>query len=353
MGHNDLGDFYHARGDLNAAFKCYVRTRDYCTTPRHVVNMCLNVIRVSVESENFANVQNYVAKAAAVPDSADDPLVAAKLACAGGLAAIEQRKYKLAAEKFTRLQSEVGSAYDDVVGAADVATFGGLCALASLDRSDLKKDVLENPTFRTAMEAAPEVRACVQDFYNSRYSSLFDGLERLRPQLALDLHLHDHVDALYEAIRRRALVQYVEPFSAVDLRRMADAFRVDDVAAMEHEVGALIADEQISARIDSQRKTLHKRRADSRATTYADALEAGRLFTKVIHAMLLRTSLMRSIVLIPCLSDSAGIVRRREPSRRDAPFEVSPSPRSFVFWTGVTRCSWRRLVGSAFHDPGW
>ena len=181
-----------------------------------------------------------------------------------------------------------------------------MCALASLDRSDLKKDVLENPTFRTAMEAAPEVRACVEDFYNSRYSSLFDGLERLRPQLALDLHLHDHVDALYDAIRRRALVQYVEPFSAVDLRRMADAFRVDDVAAMEHEVGALIADEQISARIDSQRKTLHKRRADSRATTYADALEAGRLFTKVIHAMLLRTSLIRNECTVKGASGGGG-----------------------------------------------
>ena len=102
MGHNDLGDFYHARGDLNAAFKCYVRTRDYCTTPRHVVNMCLNVVRVSVESENFANVQNYVAKATAVPEI-DDPLVRAELACAGGLAAVEQRKYKLAAEKFTKV----------------------------------------------------------------------------------------------------------------------------------------------------------------------------------------------------------------------------------------------------------
>ena len=314
MGHNDLGDFYHARGDLNAAFKCYVRTRDYCTTPRHVVNMCLNVVRVSVESENFANVQNYVAKATAVPDAADDPLVVAKLACAAGLAAIEQRKYKLAAEKFTRLTLEVGSAYDDVVGAVDVATFGGLCALAAFDRSDLKKDVLENPTFRTAMEAAPEVRTCVEDFYNSRYSSLFDGLERLRPQLALDLHLHDHVDALYDSIRRRALIQYVEPFSAVDLRRMADAFRVDDVCAMEREVGALIADEQISARIDSQRKTLHKRRADSRATTYADALEAGRLFTKVIHAMLLRTSLIRNECTVKGASGGGA-----GPSRRGGP----------------------------------
>ena len=305
MGHNDLGDFYHARGDLNAAFKCYVRTRDYCTTPRHVVNMCLNVIRVSVESENFAQVQNYVAKATQVPD-VEEPMVAAKLACAGGLAAIEARKYKLAAEKFTQLTVEVASGYDEVIGAVDIATYGGLCALASFDRSELKTHVLENPTFRTAMEVTPEVRECVEDFYNSRYSSLFDSLERLRPQLQLDLHLHDHVESLYDCIRRRSLIQYCTPFSVVDLRKMADAFRVDDVLAMEREVGALIADDKIAVRIDSQRKILHKTKVDERAATYEDALEAGRLFTKGVHAMLLRGSLIRN----ECTVKGAPVSRR-------------------------------------------
>lgn len=74
MGHNDLGDFYYHRGDLTSAFKCYVRTRDYCTTPRHIVAMCLNVIRVSVEIENFAHVQNYVQKASQVPDL-NEPII--------------------------------------------------------------------------------------------------------------------------------------------------------------------------------------------------------------------------------------------------------------------------------------
>ena len=32
MGHNDLGDFHSARGDFAMALKCYVRTRDSCTT---------------------------------------------------------------------------------------------------------------------------------------------------------------------------------------------------------------------------------------------------------------------------------------------------------------------------------
>ena len=83
MGHNDLGDFFYQRGDLQNAFKSYVRTRDYCTTPRHIVAMCLNVIRVSVESENFAHVQNYVQKALQVPDI-NEPVVVGEDHLPGG-----------------------------------------------------------------------------------------------------------------------------------------------------------------------------------------------------------------------------------------------------------------------------
>jgi COP9 signalosome complex subunit 1 len=45
-GHDDLGDHYLDSGDLSNALKCYSRARDYCTSGKHVVNMCLNVIKV-------------------------------------------------------------------------------------------------------------------------------------------------------------------------------------------------------------------------------------------------------------------------------------------------------------------
>lgn len=45
-----------------------MRTRDYCTTPRHVLAMCLNVIRCAVEMGNFLHVANYVGKAEATPE---------------------------------------------------------------------------------------------------------------------------------------------------------------------------------------------------------------------------------------------------------------------------------------------
>ena len=56
--------------DLQNALKCYLRTRDYCTTPKHIVIMCLAIIKCGVEMGNYAHVSNYVSKAEQTPDVA-------------------------------------------------------------------------------------------------------------------------------------------------------------------------------------------------------------------------------------------------------------------------------------------
>ena len=48
MGHTDLGEFYFERGDFQNAIKSFVRTRDYCTTSKHIIAMCISVIKVSI-----------------------------------------------------------------------------------------------------------------------------------------------------------------------------------------------------------------------------------------------------------------------------------------------------------------
>ena len=52
------------------ALKCYLRTRDYCTTPKHIVIMCLAIIKCGVEMGNYVHVNNYVSKAEQTPDVA-------------------------------------------------------------------------------------------------------------------------------------------------------------------------------------------------------------------------------------------------------------------------------------------
>ena len=89
---------------LQSAFKSYVRSRDYCTTAKHVINMCLSVIRCAVELGNFVHVNTYVAKGEQSPEAAKDPVITSKLKAAGGLASLDNKKYKVAAKKFSEVR---------------------------------------------------------------------------------------------------------------------------------------------------------------------------------------------------------------------------------------------------------
>lgn len=78
----------------------------------------------------------------------------------------------------------------------------------------------------------------------SRYASCLGYLQKLKPNLLLDIHLYDHVEALYEQVRHKALIQYTNPFISVDLNTMASAFKTS-VAGLEKELAALIMENQI------------------------------------------------------------------------------------------------------------
>ena len=56
-----------------------------------------------------------------------------------------------------QVPNEMGTQYHNVLSAQDVAVYGGLCALASFDRHELRNHVINNVSFRDYMEINPEV----------------------------------------------------------------------------------------------------------------------------------------------------------------------------------------------------
>jgi len=293
FGHNELGDFHYERGEYNTALKCYVRTRDYCTTSKHIIAMCVNVIRASIAMGNFTHVANYITKAESTPDAASDAALCSQLRLAAGLAHLEGKKYKLAARKFLEVSPEHVAAFSEIASAQDLALYGGLCALASFDRAELRSKLIDNVGFRGFLELFPQVREACHDFFHSKYASCLALLEKLKPDLVLDIHLHDHMQQLYTDVRSKALVQYFSPFVTVDMKLMASAFNVD-VDALEKELAKLIMGGQIPARIDSQNKVLHKRATDQRTATFATAIKMGEEYMRDTRALLLRINLMRA-----------------------------------------------------------
>uniref|UniRef100_A0A8D0VD68 G protein pathway suppressor 1 n=1 Tax=Sus scrofa TaxID=9823 RepID=A0A8D0VD68_PIG len=272
-GHDDLGDHYLDCGDLSNALKCYSRARDYCTSAKHVINMCLNVIK---RGERDTQTQ----------------AILTKLKCAAGLAELAARKYKQAAKCFL-LAAFDHCDFPELLSPSNVAVYGGLCALATFDRQELQRNVISSSSFKLFLELEPQVRDIIFKFYESKYASCLKMLDEMKDNLLLDMYLAPHVRTLYTQIRNRALIQYFSPYVSADMRKMATAFNTT-VAALEDELTQLILEGLINARIDSHSKILYARDVDQRSTTFEKSLLMGKEFQRRVKAMILRAAVLRN-----------------------------------------------------------
>uniref|UniRef100_A0A8C9ZSJ7 COP9 signalosome complex subunit 1 n=1 Tax=Sander lucioperca TaxID=283035 RepID=A0A8C9ZSJ7_SANLU len=288
-GHDDLGDHYLDCGDLSNALKCYSRARDYCTSAKHVINMCLNVIKVSVYLQNWSHVLSYVNKAESTPEIAEqrgerdsqNQSVLTKLKCAAGKTAL------------CFLMCVCGCVSPQLLSPSNVAVYGGLCALATFDRQELQRNVISSSSFKLFLELEPQIRDIIFKFYESKYASCLKLLDEMKDNLLLDMYLAPHVKTLYSQIRNRALIQYFSPYVSADMTKMAQAFNTT-VAALEDELTQLILEGLINARIDSHSKILYAREVDQRSTTFEKSLHMGKEFQRRAKAMILRAAVLRN-----------------------------------------------------------
>lgn len=297
-GHDDLGDHYLDCGDLASALKCFSRARDYCTSGKHIIMMCLNVVKVSVYLQNWAHVINYVTKAETTPDfnevhGKDSNLtILTRLKCAAGLAELATKKYKSAAKFF--LQASIDHCdYPELLSSNNVAVYGGLCALATYDRTELQKHVIVSSSFKLFLELEPQLRDIIFKFYESKYASCLRLLDEIRDNLMLDMYLAPHVNLLYMQIRNRALIQYFSPYLSADMHIMAAAFN-RSVSALEDELMQLILDGQIQARIDSHNKILYAKDVDQRGTTFERSLTIGKEYQRRTSMLILRAAMLKN-----------------------------------------------------------
>lgn len=309
-GHDDLGDHYLDCGDLSNALKCYSRARDYCTSGKHVVNMCLNVIKVSVYLQNWSHVLSYVSKAEATPDFLEtlgkdaNQIIVTKLKCAAGLADLATKKYKSAAKHF--LQANLDHCdFPEMLSCSNVAMYGGLCALATFDRHELQKNVIFSSSFKLFLELEPQLRDIIFKFYESKYASCLKLLDEIKDNLLLDMYIAPHVNALYTQIRNRALIQYFSPYLSADMRKMATAFN-RSVPALEDELMQLILDGQIQARIDSHNKILYARDVDQRSTTFEKSLQMGKDYQRRTRMLILRAAILKNQIHVKVSSETSN-----------------------------------------------
>ncbi|GAA5957044.1 hypothetical protein JCM3765_005388 [Sporobolomyces pararoseus] len=334
MGYRDLARFQYRCGELQEAVRSYTKSREFCTTSQHVLDMCMGVIEIALDMSNYAFVRNYVVKAESAIDAAQstngskpkqapvllpgmvapaqDPIEAAKererkivqerLIVAGGVAHLGSGNFEKAAFAFTDLGSEaINNGTSHFIPGGDIALYAVLTSLACFDRVQLRTRVLENSNLRPFLDLEPYLRDIVRAFYDSKFKHGLELLSRYEHRPLLDIHISPHVSTLIRLIRQRALLAYFQPFASVSLSRMASAFGIEEASVSTHlepELIELIEKGMLKARIDSANGTLVAKRRDARNEAFKNALEQGEKLQKKAIASHLRMKLLRNDTIV-------------------------------------------------------
>jgi COP9 signalosome complex subunit 1 len=302
-GHTDVGHLAYQMGNLSEAMKSYMRSRDFCTMPRHVIEMCLNVIVVSIDLKQFFNVTNFASK---VADTMGDDVVVGKLKVGSALVDLNERHFKAAAVKFLEVPPVLGNQFNNVVSEQDIAVYGTICALATFDRSELRSRLIENKPFINAyLNLVPDFKAMALGFYNGDYASAFSMLEAVRPRLLCDMYLNAQVDSLVAQLRERLLLQYFTPYSCVDLARMAAQLQMQPTA-LEDALVELISSGKLAARIDAGSNTLQRRERNVRDNTLQKVLSGATVHAHAIRRDIFRLSMLQQGFVLGDGEDGGG-----------------------------------------------
>lgn len=318
MGNEDLGTHYYTIGDLNNAVKSYSRMRDFCTTGAHIAATAFRIIAVAIEQKNWLAVQSQVHKVKNIQLKTEESARnQPKIQAAMGLHQMSTFDYREAAISFINTDPSLGDSYSEVISSNDVAVYGGLCALASMSRSELQSKVLENANFRSFLELEPHIRRAITFFCGSKYSQCLEILEAYRADYLLDIYLQPLVTDIFRRVRTKSIIQYFQPFSKVTLASMEKMFgrpailgeTANGLAPRQtflDEIIGLIEDGKLDARIDMEKGVLEAVEHNQRAEAQQAALDMVDAFVREARMKLIRLQVIGAGLEVKAPSKKKG-----------------------------------------------
>merc|ERR1712176_677676 len=211
------------------------------------------------------------------------------------------KRYDAAAVKFLQIKFDTFD-FSVVLSNANVALYGGQCALASLDRSELKAQVLQSSNFKQFLELEPAIREIITAYYDFRFLDALKSLDQMKPTLQLDIFVAGHVDDMYDKIRQKFLQQYMKPFDRANLSKMAASFGKSS-SAIEKDVADLIAADLIRARIDHKEGVIIATKENKRREAIRESIKTQESFIWKSQSILLRHALVSNNLVVGKESD--------------------------------------------------
>lgn len=289
LGHVNLGQFYYARGNLQEALKCFTRTRDYCSQPRHFVEMCQQVISLYLNLDQYRNISSFVTRA--LNSMGFDGEVKSQMKSITALQALHEKNYSLAGKLFSAVGPELGGSFNYVIAQEDVTLYAVLCMLSSHTRNEVKV-VLDSPSFKLQLELQPDLGQFVKHFFDSKFAACKNYLNRMQSQWSVDIYLGAHVSTLISMIEDQFIVTSFGPYDTVDLTKLSTILDVD-YHTLECKLITLISTKQLPARIDSVTRVLRRQELDNKEVSMSSIINIADSQLNFMKRSILQLSIMK------------------------------------------------------------
>lgn len=141
-----------------------------------------------MEIEGHPNLHPTISKFCHIPNIKEKSVYSGLLPVIQGVCELESGNFKTAAKHFLQVPFWSGSTEMwNFVAPVELAIYGTLCAMASVDRSEIKAKLLHNNDFKQFLELEPNVREALWAFHDSNFEKCMEILERQKVLFILNL----------------------------------------------------------------------------------------------------------------------------------------------------------------------
>jgi COP9 signalosome complex subunit 1 len=320
LAYCELGNLYCKWGKFDEAFKSFLRSRDYCSVPKHHSDVAYQLILLSFDMKQFYNANNFVNKVLDV--STDLNMLHKAKIIQGLLLILNENQFHQAVSKFleigVELPNEEISAFMSIY---DLGFYVFVLGLATMNYQELKNKLVNNklfmnyyfssfsPTGNTAAAAsnaasgllspvkggsstaAPEMvspskaqqnvniynpyaflkfKQLLNDLMNNNFISIFEQLPTIYQLLSVDIYLSKYANVIMKSIIERLLLQYITPYQILSLDQILSTFpSIQDANNLKSILIYLISKNKLNYKINLINNILLKNEKDYEKDMYS------------------------------------------------------------------------------------
>lgn len=287
----DLASLHYERGNLNEALKYLMRAKEYCSLPKQLTDVWLDIVVTSIDLNSFPQAVSYIEKAESCLQGSPDKLTQAKIQLASGLVQLRLGHFKDVPGLLSEVDPCVRGHSGALASAEDVATYATITAVAVLTRREVRR-LLDHSNFRQFFEHCMHVRVFAQDYLSGNFDACFKFLNDYKAQFLLDIHLSSSIEELHRLITDQIVLQYLTPYSVVDLVKMSRRLNLNQVE-LEKLISALVSSRKLSGKIDSLENSFHRMDAYDDQSTIETLLRVAAKSEHDVKRSILRLSLVQ------------------------------------------------------------